>query len=779
MLSLRLFGGLDLTGPDGPVSGRAAQRRRLALLAVLAVARGRPVTRDKLVALLWPDADSERARHGLADSLYVLRDALGEDVILATGDVLSLNTDRISCDVVEFERAIEAAERERAARLYEAGGAFLDGVHLTDAGELERWIESVRDRLATSYRETLEALAKESSARGDLAGAVRWRRKLAAEDRLSSRVALELMRALAAAGDRAGALEFARVHESLVRAELESEPDAAVVAFAEELRTPSTRPATAAPANASSPRSRAPVSADDGDAQVAHRLAAASTSAIARQAGTTPRRARWLAALVLVVALAIYGVLRTRQSSASPAPNGPSIAVLPLSNVGGDPKNESFVDGMTEELTTALAGIDGLQVAANTWAMAFKGARTDIRRIADTLRVSYLLEGGLQLADGRIHLNLRLIEATSGSTRWSKNYDATLTDAFAIQDSIGRSVAKALEIRLIGDPSRHLARHMTSDPVAYELYLRGHRDATLLRTDSGLRAGVSFFSQAIERDSSFAAAYAGLAHMYNSLARIGRSTPRPVLIDSAYAAARKAVSLDDSLAEAHTFLAFSEMGKQDLRAASMEVNRALELDPHDLFARTFLGVLYNWAGKHEKAVLEFRRAMDADPSPLHQADLAHGLFFAGHDDEALAALKPLREVRPPINRMARITSEIYLHKQMWKEALDEIGASTDSAAPSRAALGMALGRSGDRVGAMKVLQELKQRQQIGKAGAFEVATVYLGLGDNDQALVWLDMALDDHSVTYIVMDPTFASLHKDPRFQPIRERLGVDAIQFK
>ena len=782
MLSLRLFGGLDLAGPQGPVSGRAAQRRRLALLAVLAVARGRPVTRDKLVALLWPDADSERARHGLADTLYVLRSALGEDVILTTGDVLSLNTDRIDSDVMEFESAIERGEPARAANLYETGGAFLDGVHLSDAGELERWIESVRDRLATSYRETLEALANEASARGDQAGAVRRWRKLAAEDRLSSRIALELMRALVAGGDRAGALEFARLHESIVRSELESAPDSAVTELADRLRAPRANAPPASMNASDAPPRLSPVS--DDDARVDQPVAPIATGPIARQPGSTRRRARWVVALILVVPLAIVAARHALQSSAAPpsvfaALSVPSVAVLPLNNISGDRKNESFVDGMTEALTTALARVEGIRVSASTSAMIFKGAHTNVRQIADSLRVSYLLEGGLQLVDGRIRLNVRLIDAANGSTRWSAKYDATITDAFAIQDSIGRSVANALEVRLVsGNRSSHLARREASDPVAYELYFRG-RDPTLLRTDSGLRAGISYFSQAIARDSAFAAAYAGLSHMYNSLARRGHSTPRPVLIDSAYMAARTADSLDDSLAEAKTFLALSEMAKQDFRRASIHLQRALELDPHDLFAHSLLAVLYHWAGRHEDAVAESRRSVETDRSPLNRTNLAEALFFAGHDDAALAELKPLREVRPPISRMERLTSEIYLHKQLRKEAVAEIRSSSDSGAPYRAAVGLVLGKTGDRAGAMEVLRELKRRQQSGTAGAFEVAIVYLGLGDLDQAFAWLDKALDDHSVTYIMMDPTFAQLHNDPRFQRIRRRLGVDAIQFK
>jgi TolB-like protein/DNA-binding SARP family transcriptional activator len=715
----------------------------------------------------------------------VLRDALGEDSILATGDVLSLNTDRITCDVTEFESAIERGEGVRAASLYETGGAFLDGVHLSDAGEFERWTESVRDRLATSYRETLESLANEVAALGDLGGAVRWWRKLAAEDRLSSRVALCLMRALAAAGDRAGALEFARVHESVVRSELDSEPDAAVAAFTAELRAlrASAPVATADEPAASQPAPPSPVSDDDSGARVDQPVTAVSTGTSARRPWSVASRARWLGALILVVPLTVYVAQRARppavdRAGVLPARHNPSIAILPLTNVSGDPTNESFVDGMTEELTTALSSIDGLDVAANTWAMAFKGIRTDVRRIADSLHVTHLLEGDLQLSNGRIRMNVRLVDAASGSTRWSAKYDDTLTDAFAIQDSIGRAVARALELRLVSGGNGHVARHMTSDPVAYDLYIRG-RDPTLLRSDSGVLAAADFFSRAIARDSTFAAAYAGLAHTYATLVRGGGPRPRPVLIDSADKAALKAVSLDDSLAEGHTFLAFAKLTRQDFRGTSNEVNRALELDPSDLFARTVLAVLYNWSGRHEDAVTENRRIVAADPSPLHRMDLAQALFFAGHDDEALAELQPLREVHPPLRRTPQLAGEIYLHKQMWPQALDELRHSINPGAPARAMLGLALGKSGDRSGAMAILQELKERQRAETAGAFQVAVVYFGLGDYDQAFVWLDKAVDDHSVNFMIVDPTFAQLRGDPRFARLRRRLGIDDLQLK
>jgi DNA-binding SARP family transcriptional activator len=238
MLSLRLFGGLSLevTGDDtvGAIPVRATQRRRLALLAVLAVASGHVVRRDTLVALLWPEADQERARHLLADSIYVLRSALGEDVILGTGDGIHLNTARVCCDVIDFARAFEARDWSRAVDLY--AGPFLDGFHIGKASEFEHWTDTTGDHLASQFRHALEQLAVAAGQRGDRSAAVKWWQRLAAADQLSSRAALQLMRALADAGDRVGALRFAQAHEHLVRAQLSTSPDETITDFATELR---------------------------------------------------------------------------------------------------------------------------------------------------------------------------------------------------------------------------------------------------------------------------------------------------------------------------------------------------------------------------------------------------------------------------------------------------------------------------------------------------------------------------------------------------------------
>jgi DNA-binding SARP family transcriptional activator len=226
------------------VSGSAAQPRRLAVLALLATAGEQGLTREKVLAYLWPDTEEERARRGLNQALYALRQDLGsDDVFVGTRD-LRLNPDLISSDVGEFEQALKRGRLEEAAARYT--GSFLDGFHLPGAPEFERWAEEERAVLARCYAESLEKLAKRSEEAGDWPEAVGWWRKVAGQDPLNARVAACLMRALVAAGDRAGALQHARVYEVLMEQELDAPPDRQVIELAAELRRNELTPAAPA-----------------------------------------------------------------------------------------------------------------------------------------------------------------------------------------------------------------------------------------------------------------------------------------------------------------------------------------------------------------------------------------------------------------------------------------------------------------------------------------------------------------------------------------------------
>jgi serine/threonine-protein kinase len=771
MLKLRVFGGLSLADSSGPITGRASQRRRLALLSILAVTRGRSVSRDKLVAWLWPEADTEHARHLLADSLYVLRDALGEDVILASGDDLSLNLQRITADVIEFGDAIETGDRERAVQLFSAGGPFLDGVHLADAPEFDRWTESVRGQLTADYRKALEQLATGESARGNHAAAVDWWRQLAAADRLSSRVALHLMREFVAAGDRASALEFARVHESIVRVELESSPDPTLTAFVLQLRNgDGERPPTSTVASARA-------SSSDGEALNPETVRSESSPNTRRHLGRTPTARYWVAApaaAAALVAAVLFGATRARQSAES----HPSIVVLPLRNLSGGSDNESFGDGMTEELIDALARTDRLRVIASTSAFAFKGHGTDVRRIADSLRVANVLEGDFQRDGARIRLRLRLIDARNGSTRWAESYEREMQNVFALQDDISRGVTRQLEARLLGSVSSasQVDRHRTTNPAAYDLYLRG-RHQREMRSDTGITAAIGYFARAVELDSSFAAAYAALGEASTLTAwQLSRSaTESRSLLRQGEAAALKAIALDDSLSEGHTALGFVRMtGHIDLTAAEVQLKRALALDPGDRRTHEYLALLYDWTERPDDALAEAQRAIELDPlSVTALRELARALFSARRYDEALAQLQRSRTLGPPVRTAPIIAGQIYAKKNMYPQAIAEL--RTMHSEFALALLGHTLAKAGQGGEATRILGELRDRWGQGTAGAFSVAAVYAGLGDFDQAFAWIDKSFDDLSIRPTMMAPTFDDLRADPRFNRVRQRMGLAA----
>lgn len=234
MFRLRLLGGASLEGPDGPLTGAVAQRQRLALLSLIALSPTGTLSRDKLLAILWPETDPEKARHALSNALYMVRRELGEDALKATGEDLALNQDRVAVDALEFLAAVEAEEFDEAARLYL--GPFMDGMYLKGTHEFEHWIDAERDRFKRAYGETLEKLAHEARARGDATQAAHWWRKLAALDPFNARTAVSLMSALDAAGNRAEAIQHAEIYASLLREEVGAEPDPEVILLAEELR---------------------------------------------------------------------------------------------------------------------------------------------------------------------------------------------------------------------------------------------------------------------------------------------------------------------------------------------------------------------------------------------------------------------------------------------------------------------------------------------------------------------------------------------------------------
>ena len=610
--SLSLLGGAALVGPEGPLTGPATQRRRIALLALLATAPGQRASRDKLIAVLWPEHETERARHLLSESIYVLRKALGEDAVVAAGDDLTLAHEVVKADVVAFEKALKAGDLAAATALY--AGPFLDGFFLPDAAEFERWAAGERDRFDREYRGALESLAREREAQDDSAGAIDAWRKLAVLDPYSARTALELMRSLETSGDRAMALQHARVHTALVREEFGLEPNAEIVAFVERLTAGNRESGTGKRTEANSPPATAG-SAAGSAAATANRPEAgvpngeSVPASVAPPAAPVMRRSRRVAVAVasVVVVVIAWAGWRAAARPDPPAPNR-SIAVLPFLDLSPEAQQEYFTDGLSEELINRLANVDGLRVAARTSSFTFKGKNVDVGEIGRKLGVETLVEGSVRKDGDRLRITAQLIKTADGYHLWSHQYDLALSDVFRVQEEIAAAITSALLPRLNGGPAAVLAAKPVPNAESHNLYLRG-RYLWNKRTPESLQEALAYFQQAIDRDSTYAAAHSGLADTYITLYDYGlmqaaQSTP------NVRRSATRALALDPQLAEAHTSLAHLYLHEWNWTESEREFRRAIDLDPGRAPTYHWYALALTTVGRVGDAVAAMRKAVE-------------------------------------------------------------------------------------------------------------------------------------------------------------------------
>ncbi|HSK17602.1 MAG TPA: BTAD domain-containing putative transcriptional regulator [Longimicrobiales bacterium] len=790
MFRLKLFGSASIDGPDGRVTGRAVQRRRLGLLALLAVAGERGMTRDKLVGYLWPDSDAERARHLLSDSVYRINQAVGGEAVVAVGDDLRLNPERLPSDAWEFAESMERGDWERAVELHVA--PFLDGFFLTDADELERWVDGQRERLARESARALEALAERAERDGSAVDAVQWWRMLAAQDPWSSRIALRLMRALDSAGERAAALQHARVHAQLLEDEMGLTPDAELLAFVTELRTrpppalpplPATRTSAEALAGSMTApdAAGAPGSSDDAETD------APSSPARGEPAVTpAPRRARWMvaAALVLLAATivaAAFVVSRSRErADAAGVPQ--ALAVLPFADLSADGAYEYFADGLTEELMARLANVDGLNVVGRTSVFAFKDEPIDVRDIAARLNVTAVLQGSVRHSGDRLRIVVQLIDARNGYQLWTDSYEREVADVFVIQDDISRQIVTRLRGELSGVDAARLTERSsaTDDPEAFNLYLKG-RYEWHQRTESSLRAAAEFFQQAVDRAPAYALAHAGLGDAYAVLGFYDFVPPRTAF-PSAAAAARRALELNPSLVEPHATLGYVALYYDwDWPQAESEFRRAIETEPGYSTAHQWYANYLTAMGRFDEAASRMGTAMELDPlSVIANAALGWVHFYAGDYE------RTIRQCTRALD-LNRDFALAYLWRGMAHMELGDTAAAladheqsvrlSGGSAIHVAAHAHALAHTGRPQAAATLMAELVARTGSDYVPPYEMAKLYDALGDRDAALASLEQAYDDrsHSMAFLAVDPQLRALHDEPRFRRLIRLVGLEA----
>jgi TolB-like protein/DNA-binding SARP family transcriptional activator/Flp pilus assembly protein TadD len=782
VLMLRLFGAAVLEGPEGPMRGRAAKSHRLALLALLALARGRPMTRDKLIALLWPESSTQRARHQLSDTLYMVRAALGEDLVRSIGDELLLNHEAIESDVEMFERLLDEGCLETAVEL--VGGPLLDGFHLSNSAEFEDWLEAERARLGHRDGAALEALAEAAEREQNFWRAAEWWKTRAAHDPYDSRIALRLIQALIASGNRGGALQHFATHHRLLRAEFGVAPPPELRALSEQLRReplPET-PTTSRPSEirrngeppSAAPRDEEPAASARADSGLEESGAPPSAALVQGRSG--PRSKRWgvLAPLTLV---SFLGAVWVWSQDSGPEP---SIVVLPFVNVSSDEENEYFSDGLTEEIITRLSTIPELKVISRTSAMHYKRSDRSLGEIAEELNVAHILEGSVRQSDGRVRISAQLIDARSDQHLWAQNFEYELRDMFRVQEEIAREVVNALEIELGDRGLRRLARQGTRDPEAYELYRRG-RYLWNTRPLEAHEQAIDYYRRAIQRDPGYSDAYAGLADVYLTAYQLNLSnTPEAEAFSRFHWAAERALTLDDESADAHALFGLALLWRGNWSGAARELRRALELNPSHPTARSWYSLLLSGSGRLEEALDESHRALELDPFSIVVSCNYGWLCYVARDyDCAIEQYRNTLEIAPMYARGNRGLGLAYAQRGMISEAIKAFRTSGDLAPEFLGDLAYGQALAGRREDAMATLSRAKAHSREGS----NIARAYVALGQPDSAFAWLERSSWQWPHRASLYDPALDPLRSDPRFAQtanhVERAMGVPLVRIR
>jgi TolB-like protein/DNA-binding winged helix-turn-helix (wHTH) protein/Flp pilus assembly protein TadD len=492
------------------------------------------------------------------------------------------------------------------------------------------------------------------------------------------------------------------------------------------------------------------------------------------------RTRKWLfaGAATLLVLAALTGYFITRSSQAhSKTPKITSVAVLPLKNLSGDPAQEYFADGMTEELIGRLAMIRGLRVISRTSVMQFKDTKLLAPEIGRTLGVDALVEGSVIREGTRVRVHAQLIRASTDAHFWSEEYDRELGDALTLESDVAQSIARRVEVTLTGEERARLVAARPVSPEVYEIYLQGLETRGDSKADVEKR--IAYFDQAIRMDPTFAPAYVGLAHAYDGMGSIyvGAAAPnetRPKVITSA----QKALELDPDLPDAHVLLANTYMSQWRWAEAETEFRRALDLNPNDADAHSGLADWLLCHAREEEAVAWARRARELDP--LGSRDVIGWVLFASRRyGEAIHEFRNELAVKPDDRGMLWNLGWALTFNDQAPEAipvLENAVSLSDRNAGIISALIWAYSRDGRRADALRLLAELKRRQQAGYIPAAAFVNAYLGLGDNDEAFKWFERAFQEQSnlVKYIKVFPVFDPVRSDPRFQDLVRRVGLD-----
>lgn len=459
-----------------------------------------------------------------------------------------------------------------------------------------------------------------------------------------------------------------------------------------------------------------------------------------------------------------------------------SLAVLPLDNLSGDPKQEYWADGMTDELITHLAKIRDLRVISRTSAMRFKNTTLPLGEIARQLGVGALIRGSVVVSDRKVRIRAQLINPFTDDHLWVDSYERELGDVMTLQRQIAYAIACQIRSRLTPEEEAGFAGVRSVNAEAYEAYLKG-RFFWNKRTKADLERSFAYFRQAIAADAAYAAPYAGLADCYILMNVFGLSSPH-VVCPKAREAAEKALELDEGLPEAHNSLAaVRHLYYWDWPGSEQEFRRALELDRNCAVAHHWYAVLLSLLQRHEEAIAQVLAARDLDPLSLVVNAFVGFIYMkAGRHDRAIEACRQAIELDPnnPFGHwlLARgLDAGGKLDEALGQS--HEAAKQSGNSLPYVSHLGYAYARVGDRLAACNVLEQLTERSMTEYVSPFDFALIYSALDEKELAIEWLKKAFQERNSRLVAefRGPVFGGLQFDTTFQDLTRRFGLPSSE--
>jgi len=448
---------------------------------------------------------------------------------------------------------------------------------------------------------------------------------------------------------------------------------------------------------------------------------------------------------------------------------------MPFDNLSGDPQNAYFSEGVQDEILTRLAKIAELKVISRTSTQRFKSAPTDLRQIAQQLGVANILEGSVQKANDQVRVNVQLINALTDAHLWADTYDRKLTDIFAVESEIAKTIAETLQAKLTGSEKASIAKTPTVNPDAYELYLKG-RFFWNKRTGDDLRKSIEYLKQAVAKDPGYALAYAGLADSYGLLRFYGGASPAESVVPAA-AAAEKALELDDSLAEPHASLGLIATEELEVHRAVSEFERSIQLNPNYATAHHWLSLAFTALGQSDRAIKELKRAVELDPlSMVINADLSIGYIYARRYDEAEAQAHKTLEIYPNSFLAHYYLGMALQLKGRIKEAIPEFQKAVELNHDPyyMAMLAQGYARNGQTDEERKLLARLNEMAKSSQVPDYALALAYTSLGEKDRAIETLEHSFAGGNTSYLFLlpgDPLLDDLRSDPRFEALVQKV--------